>query len=124
RGTVCGLTAPESKTDSGWSRTFRAMSHDADLVAAQADRLLPLAGATLSEEYFYQSLPLCVIDAVYSVGVRYESVRGVVARYCRRFGLTRVREDRTVLPPRDEQESVSSFCDRFQQAGVAAMTGD
>ena len=42
---------------------------------------LPLAGARLSDEYYYDSLPQCVIDAVYSIGVNYKSTRNTVIRY-------------------------------------------
>lgn len=37
--------------------------------------------ATLPEEFFYNSLDLCVIDAVFSIGVKYESVKNVVRKY-------------------------------------------
>lgn len=37
--------------------------------------------ATLPEEFFYNSLDLCVIDAVFSIGVNYSGVKNVVARY-------------------------------------------
>ena len=36
-------------------------------------------------EYEYAHLALCVIDSVYSLGVRYESVVRTVADFCRRF---------------------------------------
>lgn len=36
----------------------------------------------LDREFYYASLPLCVIDAVHSLGVRYESVRAVVGNWC------------------------------------------
>ena len=32
-----------------------------------------LGNATFSDEDYYASLPLCVIDAVFSIGVRYET---------------------------------------------------
>jgi hypothetical protein len=100
------------------------MSNEPDLVAAHADRLLPLAGAALTDDYYYQSLPLCAIDAVYSIGVRYEGVRAVVLRYCERTEQRRVRPDRHTLPPREEQESISAFCERFDRTGLEAMTAD
>lgn len=37
--------------------------------------------ATLPEEFFYNSFDLCVIDAVFSIGVKYTGVKNVVARY-------------------------------------------
>jgi hypothetical protein len=33
----------------------------------------------LSDEYYYAALPLCVVDAVFSIGVRYESTKNTVA---------------------------------------------
>jgi len=35
----------------------------------------------LPSEFFYASLPLCVIDAVFSIGVTYTSTRNTVARF-------------------------------------------
>jgi hypothetical protein len=90
-------------------------TNELDRVAAYADRHLPLATARLSDSYYYASLPLCVLDAVYSIGVRYEGVLNVVERYCTRFKLRRHRVDRTALPPIDQQESVSAFCARFAE---------
>lgn len=43
---------------------------------------LPLSHASLSPEYYYDSLPQCIIDAVYSIGVKYASTRNTVIRYC------------------------------------------
>ena len=37
---------------------------------------------TLPPEYFYKSLPLALIDAVYSIGVTYSSTRNTVERFC------------------------------------------
>jgi hypothetical protein len=47
------------------------MTNASEQVAQYAERVLPLHSASLGDEYYYQSLPLCVIDAVYSTGVRY-----------------------------------------------------
>lgn len=51
----------------------------------------------VSEEYRYASLPLCVIDAVFSIGVKYTSTQATVARFCDKSGWPRfapLREDR------------------------------
>jgi hypothetical protein len=68
----------------------------------------------LGDEYFYASLPLCVIDAVYSIGVRYASVRNVIRRYCAYAGVTCFCATRGVPPPRAEQESISAFVSRLR----------
>ena len=97
------------------------MSDEAELIAAHAGRVLPLATARLGDEYFYQSLPLCVIDAVYSIGVRYSGVQRVVARYCERLGWRTFRAERRTLPPTHDQESIAAFCERTEEIGPAAM---
>lgn len=39
----------------------------------------------LPEEYTYSHLPLCVIDAVFSIGVKYEGVTNTINRFCNHF---------------------------------------
>lgn len=97
------------------------MSAEVSIIAAHAEKVLPLAAAQLGDEYFYQSLPLCVIDAVYSIGVRYEGVRNTINRYCAHFNVKRTRTPRNILPHRHEQESVSNFCERSEKYGPCAM---
>ncbi|WP_395144557.1 hypothetical protein [Armatimonas sp.] len=41
----------------------------------------------LGDEYAYPHLPLCFLDAVWSIGVRYQGVQGVVKRYEKWAGL-------------------------------------
>lgn len=60
---------------------------EAKRIAERARQVLSLSGAVLGEEYFYQSVPICFIDAVYSIGVRYSQVQKVVDSYCRYFNL-------------------------------------
>lgn len=36
----------------------------------------------LPDEYNYGHLPLCVIDSIFSIGVRYEGVRNTIKRFC------------------------------------------
>jgi hypothetical protein len=51
----------------------------AEVVAAYADAHLDLQSAQLSNAYYYQSLPFCIIDAVFSLGVKYGQVKNVVS---------------------------------------------
>lgn len=48
----------------------------------------------LADEYRYASLPLCVVDAVFSIGVRYASTQKVVANFCEYTGWTRFASSR------------------------------
>ena len=49
--------------------------------------VLDLPSASLSQAYYYASLPYCVIDAVFSIGVKYTGTQNVVKNYCTYYGL-------------------------------------
>jgi len=101
----------------------RMMNDDAQRVAQYCLQVLPLESARLADEYYYQSLSLCVIDAVFSIGVRYSCVQNVVSRYCQYFGVRQFRRNRTSAPPScEEQESISSLLERFPNRGCGGMT--
>lgn len=72
-------------------------------------KTLPLAEAKLSDEYYYQSLPLCAIDAVFSIGVRYGATRNVVERFCRYARTERYRPHGSSFPEPKDQLSISQF---------------
>lgn len=69
----------------------------------------------------YVSLPLCVIDSVYSIGVRYESTERVVKRYATSFSAT-YSPNGLYLQPRSEPprdvESISDLIERMKNFGV------
>ena len=57
---------------------------DVDLAKRCADLArasLELTGAELRDAHYYASMPLCVIDAVFSIGVRYSSTARAVQRF-------------------------------------------
>lgn len=68
---------------------------------------LDFSNLVQAEEYGYHNLPLCIIDAVFSIGVNYTSTENTVKRFCDSFGVTRLREKE--LAPPSEQLSVSKF---------------
>jgi hypothetical protein len=88
------------------------------------ERVLDLKNAKLNEEYFYQSLPLCVLDAVFSIGVRYEGTRHTVIRYCDYFKVARIRDDKTTIPTQSDQESISTFLARVEGIGIQRFTDE
>jgi hypothetical protein len=97
---------------------------DCKRVAEHAANVLALQGAVLGEEYYYNSVTLCVIDAVFSIGGRYEGVRAVVRRYCERFELARFRPDRAALPEKNLQEAVSGLLLRFEEFEPPRMAAE
>ena len=103
---------------------FCPTPNDLESITKNADRVLSLADVHLTDDYYYASLPLCVIHAVYSIGVRYEGARRLVARYCARTDQLRVHVDRCSFPEKSQQESITVFCQRFEQVGLEGMTSD
>lgn len=58
---------------------------DVQTLAEYCRENLNLADIRENPNYGYQSLPLCIIDAIFSMGVRYSSTRNTVRRFIERF---------------------------------------
>jgi hypothetical protein len=95
---------------------------DVARVANHAEDMLKLADARHGDEYY--SLPLCVLDAVFSIGVRYEAVRNVVARYCADASVRKTRQYGAPFPDRTDQESITRFCARLRSWGTSDQVAD
>jgi len=67
---------------------------------------LDLANAKLPDEYYYHSLPHCVVDAAFSIGVRYTSTRNTVHKFCDHYELPIYSRQRL---PESEQLSINQF---------------
>ncbi|MBI3793605.1 MAG: hypothetical protein HY280_02610 [Nitrospinae bacterium] len=78
-------------------------------LAEQCKNRLNLCDATLGDEYYYQSLPLCVIDAVFSIGIRYTTTRGIVRKFCTAAGWKQFRKHGSDYPPVEEQDSIDNL---------------
>lgn len=78
---------------------------------------LDLSNAHVDGENDYNSLSFCVIDSVYSIGVNYGSTKKVVINYCTYFNLIMLRKGNNELPPIEEQEPISNFCQNFEKKG-------
>src|SRR5580698_3471081 len=59
------------------------------LVAYIRRTLTDLNSPPSGAAYEYASVPLCVIDSVFSIGVRYESTERTVTDFCARYGWQR-----------------------------------
>ena len=87
-----------------------AANTDAETIAAHCRGCLSLdALAAPVTEYGYPDLPLCVLDAVWSIGVRYGGVQNVVARYRAWDGAA---------------QTVSGFVSAIEGVGVEAFAAD
>lgn len=66
------------------------MTPNQQLIYNKCDNELSLGTAKLSDEYYYDSIPQCIIDAVYSIGVRYAGTKNAVKNYCQNKKVTRI----------------------------------
>lgn len=90
------------------------ITQDVERIASCCTEALDVENTKLSDEYYYQSLPFCVIDAVFSIGANYTSTRNVVIRYCRHFNLQRIRDNRDDYPSKETQHSIDVFLDNIK----------
>lgn len=58
-------------------------------------------------------MPFAVIDAIFSIGVRYISTRNTVDRYCQYYKLQRIRNINE-FPPEIEQHKITDFIENLE----------
>ncbi len=73
----------------------------------------------LADEYRYASLPICVVDAVFSIGVRYTSTQQVVKNLCNYTGWTRFATSRSDRGK--GQNGIPSLIAIFAEEGVEGL---
>jgi hypothetical protein len=102
----------------------RALSErDIERLIDHCREVLDLEDDAAASEYGYCSVPLCIIDAVYSINARYSSVQHTVARYCSFYGLPQWIKEEPHPPPPERQERVSDFVQKIEAAGVEQFVG-
>jgi antitoxin (DNA-binding transcriptional repressor) of toxin-antitoxin stability system len=119
------IASKPRKAGSAQGQIKMSADFDAPMIARlveYCEHTLPLADTKLPNEYYYHSLPLCVIDAVFSIGVRYEAVEKTVQRFCTRFGLQRISNPR--FSDAGKQLSVEQFLTLCDEYGVERMANE
>ncbi|MCB0026168.1 MAG: hypothetical protein KDD91_24215 [Caldilinea sp.] len=86
-------------------------------LAVYCEAHLPLTQATPPGSY--HSLPLCMLDAIFPIGVRYAAAFAVVCRYAEHRRIT--VEELPALPPIEEQVTTSAFLDDYAHYGGDGM---
>ena len=84
------------------------MYKESTILAEASEKKLDL-NTPLADEFYYQSLPLCVIDALYSLNQHYNATQNVISRFCKHFEITKFREPKNLLPVTDSQFSIDDF---------------
>lgn len=69
---------------------------------------------------YYQNLPLCVIDAVFSISARYTSTRNTVERFARHFDLDADLVKN--VPPSTDQIPLNFLIESYQKYGLDFLT--
>ncbi len=92
---------------------------DSQKLANYCKSTLSLDSINSDRTYGYPNLPLCVIDAVFSIGVNYASTRNVVSRFCEFFDISIYSE--IIPPPINEQLSISKLIGFFDKYGYEEM---
>ena len=75
----------------------------------------------LGQEFYYQGLPFCVIDAVFSIGVKYESVTNVVQHVSQHFKKTAFRAAGSHYPPQAQQWRISELLAEYESRSSESM---
>lgn len=87
----------------------------ADSLCIACESKLNLASAAPSPSYYYDSLPYCIIDAVFFVGVKYASTQNVVKNYCTYYGL---REYNAEKDRYSDTHTVSQMIEHIESVGI------
>jgi len=91
-------------------------------IAKCCQNKLDLDNVQLDVGYYYSSLPHCIIDAIFSIGIKYIATRNVVERFSKYLGLDTFREFGSDFPNFDDQYSVNEFIDFYQQNDIDFIT--
>lgn len=67
----------------------------------------------LGDEYYKASMPLCVVDAVFSISVNYESVKNAIQRLCSYYNIQQCARNKPIVPDIDAQLSTTDFLQLF-----------
>jgi hypothetical protein len=68
----------------------------------------------LAEEYDYGHLVLCVIDSVFSIGVRYQSVKNTINHFCAYYRIEKF--------PKDKEVTNSQILEKMEKSTLEILT--
>jgi hypothetical protein len=94
------------------------MSNDAQKLADAADEKLCLSNVILSNAYYYQSLPFCIIDSIFSVGVRYGQVEKVICHFSKFTNWQPFRKHGSDFPEVGEQKTTDGFLAKYNAVKI------
>ena len=100
------------------------MTGDAERLVEYMQKTLPLRDLRLGHEYRYAHLGLALVDAVFSVGIKYTTTSNVVGRYARYQRLTPFRANEAKWPPIEEQEPLDALVTLGEHLGSQRLADE
>ncbi|MEO8396064.1 MAG: hypothetical protein ABI700_23930 [Chloroflexota bacterium] len=93
--------------------------NDIQQLIAHCHASLDMTSLKVAEEYGYANLPLCVIDAVFSIGVNYKSTENTINRFCNHFGISKLIAEGVENQP---EFSIADFIQLYEENSIEFMT--
>ncbi len=87
------------------------------------ESVFDLSKAKLGDEYFYQSITSCIIDAIFSIGITYDQTKKVVESYNEYFNL-KIYRSNNKYPSILKQDSIDDLIKRYDNIGIEKMAND
>lgn len=75
-------------------------------------------------EYFYSSMPLCAVDAVFSINARYEAVKNVMINVCNYLGIAEFAKQPHEFPSKEFQLSTTKFLEKLKSKNYDQLADD
>lgn len=85
---------------------------------------LDLNNVKLDIGHYYSSLPHCVIDAVFSIGIKYTATRNAVERFSKYLQIDTFRKFGSSFPHTNEQYSINQFINFHQKHDIDFITSN
>jgi len=85
---------------------------------------LDLNNTKLSNEYYYSSLPLCVVDAIFSISIKYTTTQNVVQRFSNYLNIDKFRKYGSDFKKTNEQYSINKFIYFYEKNDIDFITNN
>ncbi len=95
-----------------------------EILAKKIEEDISLLDAQLSASYYYSSLPFCITDAVFSIGVKYKSVENTTSYLAKYLGVEKYRKYGSDHIPKEKQISIHEFIDRTESLDDERLSED
>jgi uncharacterized iron-regulated protein len=99
-------------------------SADIETLASFCRDNLELTDVQYGDEYYYANLPLCVIDAIYSINARYASTQATVKRFGAYFNVQEMKHADSAVQAQAVEFTIDDLLDIYAQHSVEFMASD